>query len=202
MKGFVLAGGRSTRMGQDKALLRLGDAPLIVRAARLLLPFVSEVTVLAPPERYSGLWPSVVADRWPDEGPLAAVCTGLLDSPAEWNLFLACDIPLVSRGFLDLLTGRVGSSPADAVVPRDENRWQPFVAAYHARCRETFVRAFEAGERSLVRILDSVKVDAITPGDMRDAGLSPMELTNVNTPEDWDRVLEISRSVTSHADRG
>ncbi len=191
INGFVLAGGESARMGRDKALLRLGDAPLILRAAEILKPFVAEVTLLAPPKRYAKLWPSVIADRWPDQGPLAAVCTGLLHSRAEWNIFLACDIPLVSRRFMDLLIRRVGASSSDAVAPRDDGGWQPFAAAYHARCREMFVRAFQAGERSMVRLLDAAKVDAITQRDMLTAGIDRVELTNVNTPEDWKRIKEL-----------
>lgn len=193
IKGFVLGGGKSTRMGQDKALLRLGNTPLILRAAGILDPFVGEVALLAPPNRYRKLWPSVIADKWPNQGPLAGVCTGLLHSNAEWNVFLACDIPLVSQGFMDLLIRRVRTTSSDAVVPRVEDEWQPFSAAYHARCRDIFVRAFEEGERSIVRLLNKVRVNEITPGEMLTAGLSPMELTNVNTLEDWERVKEVSR---------
>ena len=194
MNGFVLAGGKSTRMGRDKALLLLRNTTLILRAAEILKPFVFEVTLLAPPKRYGKLWPSVVADRWPNQGPLGAVCTGLLHSHAEWNVFLACDIPLVSRRFMDLLIRRVCTASSDAVVPRDGDEWQPFSAAYHARCREIFVKAFEEGERSMVRLLDKMSVDVITPVDMLTAGISPVELTNVNTPEDWERIKRLSRS--------
>jgi molybdopterin-guanine dinucleotide biosynthesis protein A len=193
MNGFVLAGGQSTRMGRDKALLRLGNTPLILRAAKILRPFVSEVILLAPPKRYRRLWPSVLPDRWPNQGPLGAVCTGLLHSNAEWNVFLACDIPLVSRRFLELLTRRVGATSADAVVPRAEGEWQPFSAAYHARCRQVFVGAFEEGERSVVRLLERIGMDVITPAEMLAAGLSPAELTNVNTPQEWERVKLLSR---------
>lgn len=193
IKGFVLAGGKSTRMGQDKGLMRLGSTPLLLRAVALLDPFVDEVILLAPPKRYRKLWPSVIADKWPNQGPLAAVCTGLVHSNAEWNIFLACDIPLVSEAFMGLLIRRIRTTSSDAVVPRVEAEWQPFSAAYQARCREIFVRAFEEGERSIVRLLHKVNVDAITQGDMLTSGLSHMELTNVNTPADWERVKEASR---------
>src|SRR5689334_19241981 len=103
IQGFVLAGGKSTRMGQDKARLEIDGKPLVLRTAKLLRPYVREVTLLALPERYGDLGLPIIADQWPDQGPLAAICTGLLHSTAEWSIFLACDLPLLSRRFLDLL---------------------------------------------------------------------------------------------------
>ena len=107
INGFVLAGGKSRRMGQDKALMRFEGKPLVLRAAEVLRPFVVKVTLLAPADRYGNLGLPVVADQWPGQGPLAAVCTGLLASTAEWNIFLACDLPLVSPQFIQLLVERV-----------------------------------------------------------------------------------------------
>src|SRR5208282_3143492 len=118
INGFVLAGGKSSRMGKDKALMRLEGRPLVLRAAEILSPFVRQITLLAPRDRYENLGLPVVADKWPDQGPLAAVCTGLLSSNTEWNIFLACDLPRVSRQFIQLLVGRIRATHSDAVVPR------------------------------------------------------------------------------------
>jgi molybdopterin-guanine dinucleotide biosynthesis protein A len=191
--GFVLAGGKSSRMGQDKALMPFEGKPLVLRAAEILRPFVREVTLLAPADRYEDLGLPVVADKWPDQGPLAAVCTGLLSSQAEWSIFLACDIPLVSRQFLQLLVERVQATRSDAVVPRTEDGWQPLSAAYHSRCRTAFARAIEEGRRSMVSLFDEIQVDVITHDGMASAGLSEEELANMNTPEDWARIAELSK---------
>ena len=193
ISGFVLAGGKSSRMGQDKALMRLGGKLLVQRAAEILRPFVREVTLLAPAGRYRNLGLSMVADKWPDQGPLAAVCTGLLSSSAEWSIFLACDLPLVSRKFFQLLVQRVRTTRSDAVVPRTEDGWQPLSAAYHSRCRLAFARALQEGRRSIIGLFDEVRVEAITRDEMVSAGLSKVELVNVNTPEDWARIAELTK---------
>ncbi len=193
--GFVLAGGKSSRMGQDKGLMRFEGKPLVSRAAEILRPFVREVTLLAPTDRYGNLGFPMVADKWPDQGPLAAVCTGLLSSRAEWSIFLACDIPLVSPQFLELLIERVRATRSDAVVPRTEDGWQPLSAAYHSRCRTAFAQAIEEGRRSIIGLLDEVRVEVITHDEMVSAGLSEEELTNMNTPEDWVRIAELSKEV-------
>jgi molybdopterin-guanine dinucleotide biosynthesis protein A len=193
INGFVLAGGNSSRMGQDKALMQLGGTPLVLRAAEILRPFVREVTLLAPADRYGNLGLPVVADKWPDQGPLAAVCTGLLSSHAGWSIFLACDLPLVSREFIKLLVARVRATRSDAVVPRTEDGWQPLSAAYHSRCQAAFARAMQDGRRSITSLFDEVPVEVITPEQMLSAGLSNEEFTNINTPEDWARVAELSK---------
>src|SRR5580704_16276276 len=163
IQGFVLAGGKSRRMGQDKARLEIEGKPLVLRAAELLRPFVHAVTLLGPPDRYGNFGLPVVADRWPEQGPLAAVCTGLLQTTADWNVFLACDLPLLSSKFLHLLTERIRTSQADAVVPRTLDGWQPLCAAYHSRCRPAFLCALEENRRSMIELIDEIRVDTITP---------------------------------------
>jgi len=191
--GFILAGGKSSRMGEDKALMRIEGKPLVLRAAEVLRPFVQEVTLLGSPERYAEFGFPVVPDQWPDLGPLAGVCTGLLHSGAGWNIFLACDLPLLSVRFIQLLVERIHATPADAVVPRTEDGWQPLCAAYHARCCAVFMRGLEENRRSLIGLFDAVQVEAITMDEMAAAGLKSDELANLNTPEDWERIAGISK---------
>ena len=196
IQGFVLAGGKSSRMQADKARLVIGGKPLVLRAAELLRPFVRTVTLLGPPDRYGNLgWP-VLADQWPEQGPLAAVCTGLLHSTAEWNVFLACDLPLLSSRFIQLLVGRIGTSQADAIVPRTEDGWQPLCAAYHSRSRPAFVRALEENRRNMIGLFDEIRVETITPDEMAAAGLRVEEFANMNTPDDWARIADLSKRST------
>lgn len=191
--GFVLAGGKSIRMGRDKALMHFGKEPFVLRAVEILKPFVDDVALLAPQNRYTKLGLRVVADRWPGQGPLAAICTGLLSSSANWNIFLACDLPLLSSHFIQYLVQRIRATRSDAVVPRSEDGWQPLSAAYHSRCRTPFVRALGEGHRSVIRIFDNIRVDMITLDEMGGAGLSDREFANVNTLQDWKRIQRLSR---------
>jgi len=202
INGFVLAGRNSSRMGRDKALMRLGSQPLILRAAEILRPLVHNVTLLAPPDRYGNLGLPVIADMWPDQGPLAAICTGLISSGTEWNVFLACDLPLVSPRFMELLVQRVRATCSDAVVPRTEDGWQPLSAAYHARCGRAFARAVQQGRRSIIGLFNEIRVDEMTHEEMMSAGLSEVELVNVNTPEEWARLAQLLEGAEDSAERG
>lgn len=190
INGFVLAGGKSRRMGQDKALMQLGGRQLVVRAADVLRPFVNQVAVLAPAGRYRLVDTPLIPDRWPNRGPLAAMCPALLSSTADWNIFLACDLPFVSEQFIRLLIQRVRMTCADAVVPRTVDGWQPLSGAYHARCRTAWARALDSEERSIIKTFDSLMVEAITSQELASAGVAQIELANVNTPEDWARLSE------------
>jgi molybdopterin-guanine dinucleotide biosynthesis protein A len=191
INGFVLAGGKSSRMGQDKGLMRIGSQPLVLRAVKILQPLVHTVTLLAPPDRYRDLGFPVIADLWPDQGPLAALCTGLICSDAEWKLFLACDLPRVSSRFIEFLVERIRATHYDAVVPRTQDGWQPLCAAYHTRCRTPFERAIPQHRLGIVDLFDELHPEAITPGEMATAGLSEEEFVNVNTPEEWARLAQL-----------
>jgi molybdopterin-guanine dinucleotide biosynthesis protein A len=188
IEGFVLVGGRSLRMGRDKARLVLDGTPLVVRAARLLAPFVEKVTFLGPPDRYGDLGFPVLADSSPDLGPLGALCTGLLHSKAAWNIFLACDLPLLTDRLVELLVSRARASGSDAVVPQTADGWQPLCAAYRPRCLDKLKAALRAGKLSVRSALDELDVDALTRAQLAAAGIRPEEFANVNTPEEWDDI--------------
>jgi molybdopterin-guanine dinucleotide biosynthesis protein A len=188
INGFVLAGGKSRRMGQDKGLMQLARQPMVLRAAEVLQSVVHRVTLLAPPGIYGNLGLPVLADLWRDRGPLAAVCTGLASTDAEWNLFLACDMPQISSKLMELLVQRIHAAHGDAVVPRTRAGWEPLCAAYHVRCRAAFERAIREGRLSILNLFEEIHPEAITHDELADAEVSETEFVNVNTPEEWARV--------------
>jgi molybdopterin-guanine dinucleotide biosynthesis protein A len=186
INGFVLAGGKSRRMGQDKGLMPLAGRPLILRVAEILRPVVRAVTLLALPARCENLGLPVISDLLPDCGPLAAICTGLSSSDAEWKLFLACDLPHISSRLVELLVQRVRAASCNVVVPRTRVGWQPLCAAYHVRCRAEFERPLlHDGRLRIIDLLKELGTGEITPEELTAAGLSQAEFANVNTPEEW-----------------
>src|SRR5271168_3553984 len=115
---FVLAGGASSRMGRDKGLMELMGVPLIVRTARLVEPLIAGVTIVGPPERYGAFGVRVIADQEIGEkesgghtqGPLVAISSALATTIAPWNLILACDLPYLTRDWLNWLLVRAAES--------------------------------------------------------------------------------------------
>src|SRR5271155_4337243 len=115
--GFILAGGESTRMGRDKALVELGGEALIVRTARLVESVAGGATVIGDSAAYRALGLRTIGDDWPGAGPLGGIATALRASPAQWSLVVACDLPYLHKSWLDYLVARALVSTADAVVP-------------------------------------------------------------------------------------
>ena len=186
--GFILVVGQSRRMGRNKAFLRAEGKSLLERTIELLRPYVKEVTLLGPSEEYARFGLRVVPDRWPGGGPLAGLCTGLAVSSYDWNIFLACDLPLLEGRFLELLLQRAQKTRKWAIVPRTERGWQPLAAAYHRRCLRVMRRALASGNSRVVDVLGSLRVDAIESQELEARGLSSDLFLNVNRPEEWKRV--------------
>ena len=116
--GFILAGGQSSRMGVDKGLLEIAGEPMIVRVARSVESVVgAPAMVVGTPEKYRELELRAIADDWPGFGPLGGIATALRASDADWNLIVACDLPYLTREWLEYLLRRARDSAEEAVVP-------------------------------------------------------------------------------------
>lgn len=98
--GYVLAGGRSSRMGRDKALLPLAGKPLVERAARKLQRLCAKVRVLSGNSELA-VYAPLVRDNFADSGPLGGIEAALLDSELAWNLILPVDMPFVPTRLLE-----------------------------------------------------------------------------------------------------
>lgn len=184
--GFVLTGGRSTRMGRDKALLELSGRPLVLQTVAQLRPLVAEVTLVGAPERYRDHGVLTLADCELDRGPLAGLVTALGASRHDWNIVVSCDLPYLEGRFLEFLLQRAAEdSTADAIIPRTEDHWQPLCGVYHRRCLGAFAEVLSAGESKIARALARVRVRTISPDELRRFAFSERMFKNMNTPQDY-----------------
>jgi molybdopterin-guanine dinucleotide biosynthesis protein A len=185
--GFVLAGGESTRMGRDKALLELGGEPLLVRTARLAGTVVGkQAVVIGPAELYRNLKLAVVEDDWPGAGPLGGIATALRVSQAEWNLVVACDLPYLTQPWLEFLVARARQSRADAVLPINFNGAEPLCAMYHKNCEFALRSALENGIRKVTEGLARVRLERIEPEEWREFDADGSLFKNMNSPADYE----------------
>jgi molybdenum cofactor guanylyltransferase len=182
LAGFILAGGQSSRMGRDKALLELGGVPLVLHMARLLEPRVAPVTIIGPPERYTALGLHAVPDDRTGLGPLGGLATALRVSQHEWNLVVGCDLPYLTREWLDWLMARALDSTADALVPESARGLEPLCAMYRTRCLATFTAALDRGERKLTDVVARLALERITATQWKPFDASGTLFRNMNTP--------------------
>ena len=194
--GFVLTGGRSSRMGRDKALLELAGRPLALRTVDTLRPLVDQVVLVGAPERCAHLGLPVLADRVAGKGPLAGMVTALAATAHEWNLVLACDLPYMETRALQVLLHLAATTPeVDAIVPRMEEGWprlrrgwQPLCAAYHRRCLAAFERVLDSDHPKIARAFDDLRVLELSSAELERFALSARMFKNMNTPEDYEEV--------------
>ena len=137
--GVVLAGGQSSRMGRDKALVELDGITLLDRTIDLLRPHAKEVLVIGDPAKYAPEHATVLPDDLPGKGPLGGLVTALKHARYVRLIVLACDLPNISdRLLIHLKNDLIGDY--DAVVPRHEGSIEPLAAAYHRHAIELFER--------------------------------------------------------------
>jgi molybdopterin-guanine dinucleotide biosynthesis protein A len=184
--GFILAGGESSRMGRDKALLELGGVPLIVRTARLVETITGRPTVIGDAEEYLALGLRAVGDDWPGAGPLGAIATALRVSAAPWSLVVACDLPYLTRAWLDFIVARAFASQGSAVLAMNTRGAEPLCAMYHKRCEPAIRAALENGTRKVTDGLKGVLVEMIGPLEWKDFDSTGLLFKNMNSPEDYE----------------
>ena len=191
--GLILAGGRSRRMGRDKALLRLAGRTLLERAVDLVRSAGGEPLIVAPDrpgyEVGSARRVDETVDGEEGSGPLPALRHGLMLCGASGLVALACDLPLVPAALLSRLAR--GLEGHDAVVPRSGGVLQVLAAAYAPACLPAIERCLLSGERSVHRMLAGVRARILEEDEMRPYGEEIF--LNVNTPADLERAEALLR---------
>jgi len=184
--GFILAGGESSRMGRDKALLEIGGVPLLVRTARLVESVVGTPAVIGNTDAYRPLDLRLIGDDWPGAGPLGAIATALRASSAPWSLVVACDLPYLTKEWLKYLAARALASSADAVLPMNARGAEPLCAVYHKRSEAAIHAALAQGTRKVTDGLKNVRVETIEPAEWKAFDSEGLLFKNMNSPEDYE----------------
>jgi molybdenum cofactor guanylyltransferase len=164
--GYVLAGGNSSRMGRDKALMELAGKPLIRHAVKKLRRLCMDVRILTNNEELEQFAP-IVRDIHPGCGPMSGMEAGLRHSVFEWNLFMAVDMPFLPSAFIFrwlnawLLEERRASASLRARVRmfRVDDRPQPGFCLLHQDVAPYLAAAIERGEYKLMPVLEGAARD-------------------------------------------
>lgn len=181
--GYVLAGGRSSRMGRDKARLPWGGRTLIEFIAAEVAAVTGSAAIVGG-EPVAGR--KYVEDPVVGYGPVAGIAAALRDSRQPWTLVVACDMPVIEAGLLHRLLNAAEGSGAIPVTP--DGRMHPLCAVWStAEALPAFERALASGEHTLRNVVRGLQF-VFLPVD--DAGL----LRNLNTPEEYADALALVQS--------
>ncbi len=188
--GFVLVGGRSSRMGRDKALLPWRSRPLVEHVAHSVRAATGSVTLVGEPQRYGFLNFDQLPDLHPGLGPLAGIEAALTAGRAELNLIVACDTPAMEADYLRRLVEVAAVHPATCVICEDpRGRLYPLCAVYKTACLPIVANAVLKRRLRLFDLVAELQAARLKIG---------CEIANVNTPEEWRRWDGPSQSHTEY----
>lgn len=180
--GVVLAGGRSSRMGRDKALLEHDGRTLIANAVEVLRPHVEELLIIGDPAKYDHIGPLTIADDRAGLGPLGGMVTALRYAWNDRAFVLACDMPNITGPYITHLK-QLLDTDHDAVVAQCDGRLEPLAAVYHRRCVRPFARALDAERLRMSDALEQVRTRYVQICAGEEGW--PVDLfRNINAPSD------------------
>ncbi len=130
--GFINAGGKSKRFGQDKSLYIFEDKPMIQHVYEALEPVFTNISILGDKNKYNFMDIKVYEDIIPDLGPIGGLYTALKNSDNRKIFLIACDMPFVNPEFIQYMTEITGDY--DIVIPVVNGKYEPLHAIYSPEC--------------------------------------------------------------------
>ena len=205
IEGFVLAGGASSRMGQDKAQMSVGGKTFFERAATAMITICHR-----PVSVVGGNGTDLAVRTYPDiaflpdlrvdgrelpRAPIVGLFTSLTYAKTPWIAILACDLPFVTKDLMTRLAGYC-SDEFDAIVPvQPDGNLQPLCAIYRReRCLPVAEDMIEKGDLKMRTLVSSLHTRFVDFGELTDLSGSANFFFNVNKPEDYESALKIAAS--------
>lgn len=181
----ILAGGRSRRMGADKALIRYQGHTLLERQVTTMQRLFATVLVAGcDPARYPHVPVEVVPDVLPTGSAIVGLHAGLSAAPTDRIFAIACDIPFPQERLIRFLLDYAPA--ADWVVPSTAKGLEPLFAVYGQECRPAIERIVDGGNHRIRFLEQNVKTAFVAEDDLRRYDPALRSFININTPDDFD----------------
>lgn len=181
--GVILAGGRSSRFGSNKALAIVDGKPLVQHVAETLNALFAETLLVTnTPEAYSFIgWPTV-ADQFPGHGPLAGIHAALKTINSHRAFVAGCDMPHINAKLIQHLCAVHGDW--EAIIPRHKMGIEPLHAVYHKGCLDILEQNLSSGIRKVGMVLEKLHVRWVEEEEILTIVPDLAVFHNVNRPAD------------------
>jgi len=191
----IQAGGASSRMGQDKALLPFLGKPLILRIVQRISPIANEIIITTNfPANYTFLGLPLYPDVLPGRGALGGLYTAMVFAQFPLVAVVACDMPFVNPSLLAALCDRLEETNADVVLPQTDHGLEPLHAVYRREtCLPVVKAALDRGEWRLISWLTAVKFTKFSLDEVRLYDPDGMAFRNLNTLEEFQEAEETAK---------
>jgi len=189
--GIILCGGRSRRMGQNKALLKLGQLTIIEQVANTLSKICSEIIISTNSEELNFLPFKIVKDKLTDIGPIAGFHSTLMETSNEHNLIVSCDTPFITTEILEYLYSL--RKNYDAVLPVTGDQIQPMTGYFRKSLFQKIEEEIKTGNRKPINIFENSNLLLVDVNNQLEVYKDNL-FFNINSPEDYEQAKAIYNS--------
>jgi molybdopterin-guanine dinucleotide biosynthesis protein A len=188
--GIILAGGKSSRFGSNKALAKFNGTPLIERATGVLGNIFENLMIITnSPLEYSYLRIPLYQDIVKGLGPVGGIYTGLDALDDEWAFFCACDMPFINEGLVRYITGLRDSF--DAVVPKVDWKIEPLHALYSKNCLPAMKELIYKKEYQTIKAFNTINVRYVEEEEIRTYDPQLKTFLNVNKQDELEKITKM-----------
>lgn len=175
---IILAGGKSSRMGEDKGLMSLFGRPMIGYILDRAKELSNNIIIVAENSNYKQFeGVRLVKDIYKDHGPLGGIYTGLTKSETKKNLVLSCDVPYVRAGLLKFMLYQ--QEGFDATIPSHDGRIHPLIGVYNQSCLEILEKRLRSGQLKITDAFTELNVNIVDANEF-----DAVEFKNLNSKRD------------------
>ena len=183
--GVVLAGGESSRMGQDKSQMLISEQQLIEFSLNALKPFCQELIISSNNEVHKSYGFKTISDKQNKTGPISGIQSALENAKTDYIIILPCDSPMVKQAFIKFLISKIDTK-VDAIVPKYQNHLEPLFAIYHKRILPIVNQQIAKQDYRLTNLLKLIQTETFEV-------LDRTCFVNINTQEDYKKHISLSK---------
>lgn len=193
LTGIILSGGKSVRMGMDKAFIKVDGIPIIQRTYDMFSKLFQEIIIVTNhKELYSTFQAKIVNDLITDRGALGGLYTGLFYSSFPYSFCVACDMPFLKESIIRFLLQQVDGF--DAIIPKTADGLQPLHAIYSKNCIGPIKKLIDQGGYKIIDFYPLIKIKIIEENEFIALDKNRESFINVNTPGELDHLQQRKKS--------
>lgn len=183
MTAIILAGGKSSRFGSDKAFITIKGSSLIKKQVKILKKAFKKIIIVTNnPDKFKIRGVRVARDVIPGQGPLSGIHAGLSASNSHYNFVVGCDMPFLSIELIRYMVSRRGVF--DIVAPKLKRGYEPLFAFYSKNCISAIEKILSTDNFRVNQLFKKVKVRKVRVSEVKKFGPPETLFFNINTLQD------------------
>jgi len=181
ISAIILAGGKSSRMGTDKGLLKINDKPMVEYVIDIAKEFSDDIYIITYNQKYNQFHLPLLSDIYPEKGPLGGIYTGLMNIKNSSAIVLSCDTPFIDKKTIETILESVQNY--DIVYASENGKIHPLIGVYHKNCLPTFKKCLIENKLKM-----TLAFEELNTLELKIKPDNPKAFLNVNSKEDLAKI--------------